>query len=410
MEKYTQEVVADLAGGRPQEAEETATSSGATVTIEEIAKDDAALPQNHQKKYTNTQSSLSGKMRGLLFSILLVVLLVQESQAFVSSALQTAADYKLKLQLPFGIKRQPNMIYAEFDESHSDDFIRPTKAAFDSIVLSRFACKKFHRHDNNSTARELGEPSPSNQAVVQQALHCLELARRAPSGFNTQPYKVILVHAEEQKKALSKFALGPNKKRVLDSDCTAVFLADREVMRTFPRYLRFLREANPDKKPNRRIQARILLYATLFSQGFPLPRFFAAPISFVFRMVISIIEFLIKKIYVLPSFSSAETWTTKQIMLYAMTYMLGCTSRGLATIPMEGINASGMRGVLKAPRRYSIPLVVCTGLPYHADTTKGEGLLVSQNLPKNASPRYPMDEVIFGNLFGDKIHPELQAQ
>lgn len=292
------------------------------------------------------------------------------------------------------------------DSAHTEEIIRSTKAAFDSIVLSRFACKKFQRCDNNSTARELNEPSPSNMAVVEQALHCLELARRAPSGFNTQPYKVVLVHSEKQKRELSRFALGPNRKRILDSDCTAVFLADREVMRTFPRYLQFLKESNPQSPPSKKVKARVLFYTTLFSQGFPLPRFFAAPISFCFRICFSIVEFLIKKIYVLPSFSSAETWTTKQSMLYAMTYILGCTSRGLATIPMEGINAAGMRGVLKVPRRYSIPLVVATGLPYKEDK-RTNGLFVSQTLPKNASSRYPMEEMIFGDQFGENMHPAL---
>jgi nitroreductase len=341
------------------------------------------------------------KVTGTLLLLLLVpetpeALLPSTSPLFQLPALTSKTTKDLGGKATSVLNSQPSD-----DSSH--EIIRNTKAAFDSIVLSRFACKKFHRHDNNSTARNLGEPTPSNKAIVQQALHCLELARRAPSGFNTQPYKVVLVHSEVQKRALSRFGLGPNKKRILDSDCTAVFLADREVMRTFPRYLRFLREANPEREPSRKIKAKILFYISLFSQGFPLPRFLAAPISFLFRMVVSVFEFLLQKVYVLPSFSSAETWTTKQIMLFAMTYILGCTSRGLATIPMEGINAAGMRSVLKIPRRYSIPLVVATGLPYQEHASKAKSLTVSQNLPENASPRYPMDEMIFDNQFGETL-------
>lgn len=331
----------------------------------------------------------------ILGRLLLLVLGIHQVQALMSSL---PANIH-----PTGLHNSPGIRAALRAESgHSGEIMRSTKAAFDSIVLSRFACKKFQRHDNNSTARELGNPSPSNKAVVQQALQCLELARRAPSGFNTQPYKVVLVHSEEKKQALSKFALGPNKQRVLDSDCIAVFLADREIMRTLPRYLRFIREANPNKTISRKVQARILLYITLFSQGFPLPRFLAGPISFFFRMAISLVEHLIRKIYVLPSFSSSETWTTKHTVLYAMTYILGCTSRGLATIPMEGINAAGIRGVLQVPRRYSVPLIVATGLPYQ-ENAGSSTLSVAQTLPENASPRYPMDEMIFGNQFGDSI-------
>lgn len=268
------------------------------------------------------------------------------------------------------------------------------KAAFDAAVLNRYACKKYKRFDEIYEDESVA--SQSDPSVVQQALHCLELARQAPSAFNTQPYKVILVHTKEQKMAVSKFCLGPNAKRVLDSDCTAIFLADREVFRTFPRYRSFLKETS---KPNR-IQSRKFLlttqfYITLFSSGYPLPRLLAAPISFCVRTAVSFLHLFTKNFYPLPSFANAETWSTKQVMLVAMTYMLGCSSRGIATSPMEGINASGMRKVLQVPRRYAIPLIVSTGLPYQDDK--------DSRLLSTATRRYPMEEVIFGDSFGEQL-------
>jgi phosphoribosylformimino-5-aminoimidazole carboxamide ribonucleotide (ProFAR) isomerase len=62
---------------------------------------------------------------------------------------------------------------------------------------------------------------------------------------------------------------------------------------------------------------------------------------------------------------------------------------------MEGINASGMRKVLKVPRRYAIPMIVSTGLSYKNDTESA--------LKKNLTQRYPMEEVIFGNSFGEQM-------
>lgn len=106
--------------------------------------------------------------------------------------------------------------------SSQDD--RPRKPAFDAAVLNRYACKRFKRFDDRDTskmAKLAPSASPADPMVVQQALHCLELARYAPSGFNTQPGKVILVQSPAQKEALSKHCLGPNAARVLDSDCTA---------------------------------------------------------------------------------------------------------------------------------------------------------------------------------------------
>lgn len=268
-----------------------------------------------------------------------------------------------------------------------------TKAAFDATVLNRYACKKFKRFDGDY---DTSSASPSNPSIVQQALHSLELARLAPSAFNTQPYRVVVVHSPEQKEALSKFCLGPNAQRVKDSDCTAVFLADREIFRTMPRFRSHLREtSNPDRKMSRRALLTMQFYITLFSSGYPLPRWLAAPISFCVRTVMSFLHLLTQRFYPLPSLANAETWTSKNTALVAMTYMLGCSSRGLATIPMEGINASGIRKVVNAPRRYAVPLIVATGKAYKDDK--------ESRLAKAASRRYPMDEVIFGDSFGTQM-------
>ena len=55
-------------------------------------------------------------------------------------------------------------------------------------------------------------------------------AQRAPSSFNTQPHKVILVRDSKSKLDLAEGMLGDsNKNLVLTSDTSAVFLADLEV-------------------------------------------------------------------------------------------------------------------------------------------------------------------------------------
>lgn len=277
----------------------------------------------------------------------------------------------------------------------TDDAVPSPKAAFDATVLSRYACKRFKRFDNEEITKPASRPNPS---VVQQALHCLELARRAPSAFNTQPYKVILVHSPEQREAISPYCLGPNARRVLDADCTAIFLADRQILRTLPRYRAWLADTDSGDKPYRELSRISKLttqfYIALFSSGYPLPRVLSAIFSFCFRAAFSLCNLFSTLLfkYPLPTLSSSETWSSKQVMLVAMTYMLGCASRGLSTIPMEGISASGIRRVLKIPSRYAIPIIVATGLPYHDAKPK-----------QNFTERYPMDEIIFGNSFGEQI-------
>jgi hypothetical protein len=132
----------------------------------------------------------------------------------------------------------------------------------------------------------LDTPSPSDAGVVRQALEALDLARRAPSGFNVQPYKCRLVYSEEAKAALASYCCGQNTRRVRDSDCTAVFLADRECMWSLGKYQNMLESQNPAWKQRtwgmRKIKALILL----FSQGSPLPKFIAGPISFGVRLAV----------------------------------------------------------------------------------------------------------------------------
>lgn len=81
-----------------------------------------------------------------------------------------------------------------------------------------------------------------------------------------------------------------------------------------------------------------------------------------------------------------------------MTYMLACSSRGLATIPMEGINAGGIRAVVGAPRRYAVPLIVSTGLPALHETNN-----VVDNNDNGKQRRYPLNEMVFGDSFNQRM-------
>ena len=55
----------------------------------------------------------------------------------------------------------------------------------------------------------------------------LNLTQMAPSSFNIQPYKVVLVQSTESKNLLSTCMLGYNAEKVLTAPITAVFVADK---------------------------------------------------------------------------------------------------------------------------------------------------------------------------------------
>jgi nitroreductase len=241
---------------------------------------------------------------------------------------------------------------------------------------------------------------PSDPAVVRAAFECLDVARRAPSGFNIQPYRLLLVHSPRHRQALARYCIGRNADRVRDSDCTAIFLADRQCLRTLPQYRELVKLSPSSRRRRQQKQQRQQQRSTsptlrrrllpdlrllklqalvgLFSSGLPLPVFLSAPLSWAVGFAMRVVSWICRHRLVVPTLSGPETWSQKNTMLVAMTYLLACTSRGLATTPMEGYLTWGIRRELKIPRRYTIPLIVSTGRPYHDD--RGDDGLENQRL------------------------------
>ena len=72
----------------------------------------------------------------------------------------------------------------------------------------------------------------TNKRIPDELLEdVMKTAQRAPTSFNTQPSKVVIVRDNEYKLALAEGMLGDsNKNVVLTADTNAVFLADLEVI------------------------------------------------------------------------------------------------------------------------------------------------------------------------------------
>jgi nitroreductase len=222
--------------------------------------------------------------------------------------------------------------------------------SLDDAIMNRYSCKKFQRYTTNVTTTATTTTTNNNNntmaashadpSVIQRVIECCNISRRTPTAFNTQPYRIVLVTEPEQKIALSKYCLGPNQQKVLDADCTVIFLADKQIVRTLTQFRQFIHNIiiqNQRRPITRRALLKLQFYITLFSSGYPFPRYISSPISFIVRTCFAILNcFIFKWFYPLPSLANAETWSSRQVMMVAMTYMLACTSRGLVTAPMEG--------------------------------------------------------------------------
>jgi len=83
---------------------------------------------------------------------------------------------------------------------------------------------------------------------------------------------------------------------------------------------------------------------------------------------------------------SMQAWAFKQTSFAVDHYLLAVTALGLGARPMEGIDAVKAGAVLGIPSRFVIPVAVATGTP---------------DMPFRPSPRYPTQEVVYTDSFGN---------
>lgn len=229
-------------------------------------------------------------------------------------------------------------------------------------------------------------------------LDSLSLCQRAPSGFNLQPYKVILVQDQLVRKQLAYTMISGNIKRVLDAPATAVFLADLKPTLSLEKLEKIEREvgASENDMANLASDARFCLGASPELTD-------DSPGSFVGDSVKRSVEdkaiqtelaskrlllSLISTFTQAPTLNSSnEAWAFKNTMLAAQIFMLAITAHGYDSCPMEGFDATRMKEVLSVPEhRFSIPIVVSIG---KSNDTRS----------KNERPRFQFEDVFCKDTF-----------
>ena len=84
--------------------------------------------------------------------------------------------------------------------------------SFDEVVRSRGFCRTFDKEKS------------IDPLLVE---NLLRLSQTAPSSFNMQPYKMILVRDPSMRESLANAMLGGNPQRVRDAPVTIVYLSDK---------------------------------------------------------------------------------------------------------------------------------------------------------------------------------------
>lgn len=257
-----------------------------------------------------------------------------------------------------------------------------------SILAAPFSDIVRNRYSNTHYAQK-----PVSRTILNDLLR---LTQRAPSSFNTQPFKLIVLQDPALRDKVATHAmLGANGDRVRNAPVTVIFAADLESGRLIPRVVELFRRTGTFPEG---FLKQIPFFATLFSTGY---RYSLLRWCLYWgkRMVMNVVG-IFKPV---PRFERPETWAAKNTMLAAMTLMLAASSHGLTTCPMEGFDARRLRRLVKLPSRYIVPVVVCVGYaatPAEEAAQEGkEGHAVSSKQAP-ASLRFDMDEVVCEETYG----------
>ncbi|MFH1487644.1 MAG: nitroreductase family protein [Pseudomonadota bacterium] len=161
----------------------------------------------------------------------------------------------------------------------------------------------------------------------------IQLASRAPSSFNLQPWSLIILRDEEEKMRLRKLAW--DQPKVSEAPVVFIVLADRDGWK----------EGHPFVERN---------FSEMVKAG---------------SMKEDQHEWFLNACQGLygASEEKQQAFACKNAAFFAMTLMLTAKHLGLDSHPMDGFDHDGVRRAFNIPDNYWIPLLLAVG---HFDKTK----------------------------------------
>lgn len=199
----------------------------------------------------------------------------------------------------------------------------------------------------------------------------LDLANRAPSAFNLQPWHFVVVQDPALRRQLQDVALGQGQPA--EAPATVVFVADPDAW-----------QHNLDDviASSKAAGAMNDDYEKLLRTVVP-AQFDPGPLGLrhLFRRLGAPILRLFKPTPTVPSSDEdLRAHAVKNTMFAAENFVLAATAAGLDTCPMEGFDEERLKALLDIPERMSIPLMIPIG---HATSTR-----------HGKSPRLPVERKI----------------
>jgi nitroreductase len=209
----------------------------------------------------------------------------------------------------------------------------------------------------------------------------LELANRAPSAYNIQPWHFILVRNPELRQLLCHIAM--DQEQVLNAPEIVAVAADTECW----------------KKPFEGILAESVRSGLFTEKEASIKRknvhaiFSTAPFGlfgFVKRLLTPLRRLGKPTPRVITNREEAKAYVENQAMVAASYFMAGAELAGLGTCPIDAFDEERAKALLALPANMSLPLLIAFGYPLETD-----------NRPQ--SYRIPLLEKLSLDLFTNKL-------
>lgn len=215
------------------------------------------------------------------------------------------------------------------------------------------------------------------QITDQQLTELLELANRAPSGFNFQPWQFVVVREPEVKAQLKPAVL--DQPQVTEASAVVVFIADADAAQENYEKVLALGVETGAMTPRhadyyRKSVKRLFLRKPFNLIG--LGKWLVVSVLRIFRPIPDLVF----------SGTQAQTYVARQSMLAAATLMIAAKSFGIDSSPMEGFDECRVKQILKIPAPFVIPIIVALGYSAEGPPTK-------------PSVRLPLKERVFWNRY-----------
>lgn len=153
----------------------------------------------------------------------------------------------------------------------------------------------------------------------------LELASLAPSSFNLQPWKVVIVRTPEGKKTLRRCAF--DQAKIEEASAVFIMVAD---------------PAGVEENMGPMLDSSIAL-------GFSTPEMRPN------------LEGMIKSLYGTPESRTRLIFAVKNTAILGMSIMLSAKALGLETHPMDGFDEAAIKKEFSIPNDKIIPMIIAVG-------------------------------------------------